>query len=100
MQKCRAVQSALSSKAALPISTPVRAQPHIQRRNIQDVFITRTGSPIIKVQGGRYVFSRPSVAPMATEGRGALSLMSESSLGRLSEVCLRTSYMQLAVHRY
>ncbi|OAL75395.1 NADH-ubiquinone oxidoreductase 40 kDa subunit, mitochondrial [Trichophyton violaceum] len=53
MQKCRAVQSALSSKAALPISTPVRAQPHIQRRNIQDVFITRTGSPIIKVQGGR-----------------------------------------------
>ncbi|KAM5475265.1 Protein-lysine N-methyltransferase efm5 [Microsporum audouinii] len=53
MQKCRVVQSALSSKAALPLSTPVRAQPHVQRRNIQDVFITRTGSPIIKVQGGR-----------------------------------------------
>lgn len=84
MQKCRAVQSALSPKAALPISAPVRAQPHIQRRNIQDVFITRTGSPIIKVQGGRYVFSRPSVAPMATEGRGALAnvgIVTRSSLG-------------------
>ncbi|KDB21941.1 NADH-ubiquinone oxidoreductase 40 kDa subunit, mitochondrial [Trichophyton interdigitale MR816] len=77
MQKCRAVQSALSPKAALPISAPVRAQPHIQRRNIQDVFITRTGSPIIKVQGGR-------VAPMATEGRGALAnvgIVTRSSLG-------------------
>ncbi|KAF3900666.1 NADH-ubiquinone oxidoreductase subunit [Trichophyton interdigitale] len=86
MQKCRAVQSALSPKAALPISAPVRAQPHIQRRNIQDVFITRTGSPIIKVQGGRYVFSRPSVAPMATKGRGALAnvgIVTRSSLGDL-----------------
>lgn len=82
MQKCRAVQSALSPKAALPLSTPVRAQPHIQRRNLQDVFITRTGNPIIKVQGGRYVFISPGVTSM-----GTLSLTSELSLGRLSEVC-------------
>ncbi|KAG5297167.1 NADH-ubiquinone oxidoreductase [Histoplasma ohiense] len=54
MQKCRAVQSVLGSRAAVTTPLPpVRAQPHIQRRNIQDVYITRTGTPILKVQGGR-----------------------------------------------
>lgn len=28
-------------------------KPHIQRRNLQDIAITRTGKPIIRVQGGR-----------------------------------------------
>ncbi|WEW60636.1 Protein-lysine N-methyltransferase efm5 [Emydomyces testavorans] len=54
MQKCRAVQGALGSKAFIsPAPSSARLQPHIQRRNVQDVFITRTGTPIIKVQGGR-----------------------------------------------
>ncbi|KAL1956210.1 hypothetical protein VTO42DRAFT_7557 [Malbranchea cinnamomea] len=53
MQKSRAVQGALGSKAFLSPPVTTRFQPHIQRRNIQDVYITRTGTPIIKVQGGR-----------------------------------------------
>lgn len=55
MQKCRAVQGALGSKALIPPqTTSARLQSHIQKRNIQqDVFITRTGTPLIKVQGGR-----------------------------------------------
>lgn len=28
-------------------------KPHVQRRNLQDIAITRTGKPIIRVQGGR-----------------------------------------------
>ncbi|EER23398.1 NADH-ubiquinone oxidoreductase 40 kDa subunit [Coccidioides posadasii str. Silveira] len=54
MQKCRAVQGALGSKAFRPSPTSSsRLQPYTQKRNVQDVFITRTGTPIIKVQGGR-----------------------------------------------
>ncbi|KAI1971865.1 Protein-lysine N-methyltransferase efm5 [Ophidiomyces ophidiicola] len=54
MQKCRAVQGALGSKTFLsPPSTYTRLQPHVQRRNVQDVFVTRTGTPMIKIQGGR-----------------------------------------------
>ncbi|KAK2739704.1 NADH-ubiquinone oxidoreductase 40 kDa subunit [Onygenales sp. PD_40] len=53
MQKCRAIQGALGSRAAVTPLPAVRGQSHIQRRNIQDVYITRTGTPIIKVQGGR-----------------------------------------------
>ncbi|KAF7155172.1 hypothetical protein CNMCM5623_006599 [Aspergillus felis] len=50
MQKCRAVNSALGSRAFVPAP---RVQFHVQRRNLQDVAITRTGKPILKVQGGR-----------------------------------------------
>lgn len=53
MQKCRAVQGALGSRAFLSPPATARIQPHVQRRFIQDVYVTRTGSPIIKVQGGR-----------------------------------------------
>ncbi|KAF7591370.1 hypothetical protein BBP40_001596 [Aspergillus hancockii] len=49
MQKCRAVNSALGSRAFVP--APQVQQ--VQRRNLQDVAITRTGKPIVKVQGGR-----------------------------------------------
>ncbi|KAF9885171.1 hypothetical protein FE257_000620 [Aspergillus nanangensis] len=51
MQQCRAVNSALGSKTFVP--TTARVQFHQQRRNLQDVAITRTGKPILKVQGGR-----------------------------------------------
>ncbi|KAG2024327.1 hypothetical protein GB937_003980 [Aspergillus fischeri] len=50
MQKCRAVNSALGSRAFVPAP---RVQFQVQRRNLQDVAITRTGKPILKVQGGR-----------------------------------------------
>lgn len=50
MQKSRAINSALGSRAFNP--TP-RVQLHFQRRNLQDVAITRTGKPLLKVQGGR-----------------------------------------------
>ncbi|BCR83110.1 complex I NDUFA9 subunit family protein [Aspergillus chevalieri] len=50
MQKCRAVNSALGSKAFVPAP---RVQFQAQRRFLQDVAITRTGKPILKVQGGR-----------------------------------------------
>ncbi|KKK24000.1 putative NADH-ubiquinone oxidoreductase 39 kDa subunit [Aspergillus ochraceoroseus] len=50
MQKCRAVNPVLGSKAFVP--TP-RVQSQVQRRNLQDVTITRTGKPLLKVQGGR-----------------------------------------------
>ncbi|RHZ69404.1 NADH-ubiquinone oxidoreductase 40 kDa subunit [Aspergillus turcosus] len=50
MQKCRAVNSALGSRAFVPAA---RVQFQVQRRNLQDVAITRTGKPILKVQGGR-----------------------------------------------
>lgn len=50
MQKCRAVNSALGSKAFVPAP---RIQFQAQRRFLQDVAITRTGKPILKVQGGR-----------------------------------------------
>ncbi|OQE24674.1 hypothetical protein PENSTE_c007G05884 [Penicillium steckii] len=50
MQKSRTIQSALGSRAFAP--SP-RVQVHLQRRSIQDVAITRTGRPILKVQGGR-----------------------------------------------
>ncbi|BDD55633.1 NADH-ubiquinone oxidoreductase 40 kDa subunit [Monascus purpureus] len=50
MQKCRAINPGLGSRALGPAS---RLQFQIQRRNIQDVAITRTGKPILKVPGGR-----------------------------------------------
>ncbi|OJJ49161.1 hypothetical protein ASPZODRAFT_91511 [Penicilliopsis zonata CBS 506.65] len=50
MQKCRVANSALGSRAFIP--TP-KVQFQVQRRNLQDVRITRTGKPILKVQGGR-----------------------------------------------
>ncbi|KAJ9223642.1 hypothetical protein DTO169C6_3994 [Paecilomyces variotii] len=52
MQKSRAISSASRAFAPAPINA--RAQFQLQqRRSIQDVSITRTGKPIIKVQGGR-----------------------------------------------
>ncbi|PGH26613.1 NADH-ubiquinone oxidoreductase 40 kDa subunit, mitochondrial [Polytolypa hystricis UAMH7299] len=54
MQKCRAVQGALGSKVLTSPPT-ARLQSRVQQRNIQDVFITRTGTPIIKVQGGSVI---------------------------------------------
>ncbi|KAJ6016062.1 NADH-ubiquinone oxidoreductase 40 kDa subunit [Penicillium herquei] len=50
MQKSRAINSALGARAFAPAP---RVSVHIQRRNLQDVAITRTGKPILKVQGGR-----------------------------------------------
>lgn len=50
MQKTRAINTALGSRAFAPAP---RVQLHFQRRNLQDVSITRTGKPILKVQGGR-----------------------------------------------
>ena len=44
--------------APLPIAvraTPKIARSAFQKRAISDVAITRTGKPIIRVQGGRYV---------------------------------------------
>ncbi|EEP80586.1 NADH-ubiquinone oxidoreductase 40 kDa subunit [Uncinocarpus reesii 1704] len=67
MQKCRAVQGAFGSKAILaPPASSARLQPHVQKRSLQDIFITRTGTPIIKVQGGRYV-SNPSTRTIDIE---------------------------------
>ncbi|KAL3461343.1 hypothetical protein BJX64DRAFT_277847 [Aspergillus heterothallicus] len=72
MQKCRAVNPVLGSRAFVP--TP-RVQFHVQRRNLQDVSITRTGKPLLKVQGhtatvfgatgflGRYIVNK-----LATQG--------------------------------
>lgn len=50
MQTSRAVNSAMGARAFVP-APKIRFQ--IQRRNLQDVAITRTGKPILKVQGGR-----------------------------------------------
>ncbi|KAJ5659873.1 NADH-ubiquinone oxidoreductase 40 kDa subunit [Penicillium longicatenatum] len=50
MQKSRAFNSTLGSRAFAPAP---RVSVHFQRRNLQDVAITRTGKPILKVQGGR-----------------------------------------------
>lgn len=50
MQRCRAINPGLGSRALGPAS---RLQFQIQRRDIQDVAITRTGKPILKVPGGR-----------------------------------------------
>ncbi|RAH84469.1 NAD(P)-binding protein [Aspergillus japonicus CBS 114.51] len=50
MQSCRAANSAMASRAFAPAP---RVQFQFQRRNLQDVAITRTGKPILKVQGGR-----------------------------------------------
>ncbi|KAJ5744248.1 NADH-ubiquinone oxidoreductase 40 kDa subunit [Penicillium manginii] len=67
MQKSRTIQSTLGSRAFAPIP---RVQVQFQRRNIQDVAISRTGRPILKVQGhtatvfgatgmlGRYIVNR------------------------------------------
>jgi NADH dehydrogenase (ubiquinone) 1 alpha subcomplex subunit 9 len=53
MQKCRAFNGALGRKALVPAPASVRVQFQTQRRNLQDVHITRTGKPILKIQGGR-----------------------------------------------
>ena len=50
MQRCRAV--GWGSSAFGP-SRKFQFQVQQQRRNLQDVAITRTGKPILKVQGGR-----------------------------------------------
>ena len=50
MEKCRAINSALGSRAFGPAP---KFQFQIQRRSLQDIAITRTGKPILKVQGGR-----------------------------------------------
>ncbi|KAJ5679772.1 NADH-ubiquinone oxidoreductase 40 kDa subunit [Penicillium macrosclerotiorum] len=50
MQKCRSINPALGSRAFVPAP---RVQVQFQRRNLQDVAITRTGKPVLKVQGGR-----------------------------------------------
>lgn len=51
MQKCRAINPVLGSRTFVP----TRVQFQAQRRFLQDVSITRTGKPLLKVQGGRYV---------------------------------------------
>lgn len=53
MQRCRAISGAWGSRVFTPAPTTTRVQFYVQRRNIQDVAITRTGKPILKVQGGR-----------------------------------------------
>ncbi|OKL61080.1 hypothetical protein UA08_03794 [Talaromyces atroroseus] len=53
MQKCRAFNGALGRKALAPTPSNLRVQFQAQRRNLQDVHITRTGKPILKIQGGR-----------------------------------------------
>lgn len=53
MQKCRAFNGALGRKALVPAPVNRSVQFQLQQRNIQDVHITRTGKPILKVQGGR-----------------------------------------------
>ncbi|KAJ5217403.1 hypothetical protein N7468_010411 [Penicillium chermesinum] len=50
MQKSRVMNSALGARSFAPAP---RVSVHIQRRNLQDVAITRTGKPIVRVQGGR-----------------------------------------------
>ncbi|PLB35856.1 NAD(P)-binding protein [Aspergillus candidus] len=67
MQKCRAANSILGSRAFVPAP---RVQFQLQRRNLQDVAITRTGKPLLKVPGhtatvfgatgflGRYIVHR------------------------------------------
>ncbi|KAJ5190328.1 NADH-ubiquinone oxidoreductase 40 kDa subunit [Penicillium cinerascens] len=50
MHKSRVINSALGSRAFAP--TP-RVTVMFQRRSLQDVAISRTGRPILKVQGGR-----------------------------------------------
>ena len=37
-------------------SVLARQHVNVQKRGIQDVAITRTGKPIIRIQGGRYAF--------------------------------------------
>ena len=47
--------------APLPIAvraTPKFVKSAIQKRALSDVAITRTGKPIIRVQGGRYVLQQ------------------------------------------
>lgn len=51
--------------ASLPTvvrSAPKFAHKGLQQRALSDVAITRTGKPIIRLQGGRSVMSRPSYA--------------------------------------
>lgn len=50
MHKSRAIHSALGSRA---LASAPRSQFQVPRRFLQDVAITRTGKPILKVQGGR-----------------------------------------------
>ncbi|KAI5280562.1 NADH-ubiquinone oxidoreductase 40 kDa subunit, partial [Ascosphaera aggregata] len=53
MQKLRLLHSALGHKPAV-FAPSVRLAPRVYSRNIQqDVFITRTGAPLIKTQGAR-----------------------------------------------
>lgn len=50
MHKTRAINSALGPRAFAPAP---RLSVQFQRRTLQDVSISRTGKPILKVQGGR-----------------------------------------------
>ncbi|KAL1975039.1 hypothetical protein VTN31DRAFT_5243 [Thermomyces dupontii] len=43
----------MGARALAPAPASARVRLHMQQRNIQDVHITRTGKPILKVQGGR-----------------------------------------------
>ncbi|KAK2757700.1 NADH-ubiquinone oxidoreductase 40 kDa subunit [Arachnomyces sp. PD_36] len=52
MQQCRAIHGNWGSALASPLKSRALVQP-AQRRGLQDVSITRTGKPIIRVQGGR-----------------------------------------------
>jgi NADH dehydrogenase (ubiquinone) 1 alpha subcomplex subunit 9 len=49
MQKSRTINTALGARPFVPVP---RVQLQFQR-NLQDVRITRTGKPVLKVQGGR-----------------------------------------------
>ncbi|MCJ1373815.1 NADH-ubiquinone oxidoreductase 40 kDa subunit [Loxospora ochrophaea] len=56
MQKCLTAPAAASNglrATAKPIKPRRTARTAFQQRNLQDVAITRTGKPIIRVQGGR-----------------------------------------------
>ena len=53
------MQTSLASATANGLKAAARSKLTVtvsisQRRNLQDITITRTGKPIIRVQGGRY----------------------------------------------
>ena len=54
MQPCVAVPATAAVRSAVQ-STASRGKSLAFRRGIRDISITRTGRPIIRIQGGRWV---------------------------------------------